>query len=59
MTDVTSNNIICNSGFMQPVSQTVVQVPAGSTFTAEFHHTSAGYVGADPGDPLDPTDKGA
>ena len=58
MTDITSNSIICNTGFETPVSQTVVKVPAGAQFTAEFHHTSAGYVGPDPSDPLDPTDKG-
>ncbi|KAI0697879.1 glycoside hydrolase family 61 protein G [Cytidiella melzeri] len=58
VTDLTSNSLICNTGFETPVSQTVVTVPAGSQFTAEFHHTSAGYVGPDPSDPLDPTDKG-
>ncbi|KAI0802095.1 glycosyl hydrolase family 61-domain-containing protein [Irpex lacteus] len=58
VTDITSNSLICNTGFETPVSQTVVKVPAGAQFTAEFHHTSAGYVGPDPSDPLDPTDKG-
>lgn len=58
VTDITSSSLICNTGFETPVSQTVVKVPAGAQFTAEFHHTSAGYVGPDPSDPLDPTDKG-
>ncbi|KII90954.1 glycoside hydrolase family 61 protein [Plicaturopsis crispa FD-325 SS-3] len=56
--NVSDPSIICNTGFIQPVSQTVVNVPAGGEFTAIFHHTSAGYVGRDPADPLDPTDKG-
>ena len=35
-----------------------MQVPAGAQFTAEFHHTSAGYTGPDPADPIDPEEKG-
>jgi len=58
ITDITSDNLICNTGFIQPVSDAVATVPAGSTVTAIFHHTSAGYTGPDPSDPLDPTDKG-
>ena len=58
VTDVTSNDIICNTGFVQPVSTVVANVPAGGNVTAQFHHTSAGYVGPDPSDPLDPTNKG-
>jgi len=58
ITDLTSNNIICNTGFIQPVSQTVIPVPAGGQVTAQFHKTSAGYIGPDPADPLDPTNKG-
>ncbi|THH28708.1 hypothetical protein EUX98_g5486 [Antrodiella citrinella] len=58
ITDITSDNLICNTGFEQPVSTVVATVPAGSTVTAVFHHTSAGYVGPDPADPIDPTDKG-
>ncbi|KAI0056094.1 glycoside hydrolase family 61 protein G [Artomyces pyxidatus] len=58
ITDLTSDNLICNTGFEQPVSDVVVKVPAGSSVTASFHHTSAGYVGPDPADPIDPTDKG-
>ncbi|KAI0043183.1 lytic polysaccharide monooxygenase [Auriscalpium vulgare] len=58
VTNVTSDDIICNTGFEQPVSSAVLTVPAGGTVSAIFHHTSAGYVGPDPADPIDPTDKG-
>ncbi|CAL1712873.1 unnamed protein product [Somion occarium] len=58
ITDITSNNLICNTNFVQPVSSVVATVPAGSTVTAHFHHLSAGYVGPDPSEPLDPTNKG-
>ncbi|KAI0315794.1 glycoside hydrolase family 61 protein G [Amylostereum chailletii] len=58
VTDLTSDDIICNTGFTQPVSNTVFSVAAGSPVTAIFHHTPAGYVGPDPADPIDPTDKG-
>ncbi|KAI0714035.1 glycosyl hydrolase family 61-domain-containing protein [Cerioporus squamosus] len=58
ITDITSNNLICNTGFIEPVSDVVASVPAGGVVAAEFHHTSAGYVGPDPSDPLDPTNKG-
>ncbi|KAI0632030.1 glycosyl hydrolase family 61-domain-containing protein [Trametes polyzona] len=56
--DITSDDIICNKDFIQPVSKVVASVPAGSVVSAEFHHTPAGYVGPDPSDPLDPTNKG-
>ncbi|KAJ7442677.1 glycoside hydrolase family 61 protein G [Mycena latifolia] len=58
ITDLSSANMICNSNFVQPVSQAVIDVPAGSQVTAEFHRTAAGYVGPDPVDPIDPTNKG-
>ncbi|KAJ7147079.1 glycoside hydrolase family 61 protein G [Mycena crocata] len=58
ITDLGSGDMICNSNFVQPVSQTIIQVPAGSEVTAEFHRTSAGYIGPDPADPIDPTNKG-
>ncbi|KAL4251818.1 Lytic polysaccharide monooxygenase AA9 [Abortiporus biennis] len=58
VTDINSDNMICNTGFIQPVSTAVASVPAGGQVTAHFHHTSAGYVGPDPSDPLDPTNKG-
>ncbi|KAI0770500.1 glycosyl hydrolase family 61-domain-containing protein [Fomes fomentarius] len=56
--DLTSNDIVCNANFIQPVSDVVASVPAGGLVTAEFHHTSAGFTGPDPSDPLDPTNKG-
>ncbi|KAI0643144.1 glycosyl hydrolase family 61-domain-containing protein [Trametes meyenii] len=56
--DISSNDIICNTDFIQPVSDVVASVPAGGIVAAEFHHTPAGYVGPDPSDPLDPTNKG-
>ncbi|KAF5315147.1 hypothetical protein D9619_007051 [Psilocybe cf. subviscida] len=59
ITDLSSNNIICNTGFMTPVSQTVIPVKGGDQVTAIFHKTSAGDPGhGDPADPLDPTNKG-
>jgi len=58
ITDLTSTDLICNTGFVQPVSQAVISVPAGASVTAQFHATSAGYLGPDPADPIDPTNKG-
>ncbi|KAJ6559069.1 glycoside hydrolase [Mycena vulgaris] len=58
ITDLSSASMACNTGFVQPVSQTVIPVSAGSNVTAQFHHTSAGYVGPDPADPIDSTNKG-
>lgn len=58
VTDISSPSIICNTGFIQPVSSAVASVPAGGVVSAEFHRTSAGYIGPDPADPLDPTNKG-
>jgi hypothetical protein len=59
ITDLSSNNIICNTGFITPVSQTVMPVKGGDQVTAIFHKTSAGDPGhGDPADPLDPTNKG-
>jgi hypothetical protein len=36
----------------------VINVPAGAQVTAQFHRTAAGYLGPDPADPIDPTNKG-
>ncbi|KAK0201881.1 glycosyl hydrolase family 61-domain-containing protein [Desarmillaria ectypa] len=58
ITDIDSNGLICNTNFIQPISDEVIKVAAGDKITAQFHHTSAGYVGPDPSDPLDPTNKG-
>ncbi|KAI0337150.1 glycoside hydrolase family 61 protein [Trametopsis cervina] len=60
ITDVTSNDIICNGGinpYQQPVSQAVISVPAGATVTAEWHHTLNQAAG-DPADPIDASHKG-
>ncbi|ESK95765.1 endoglucanase ii [Moniliophthora roreri MCA 2997] len=56
--DVDSTSIICNTNFIQPVSNVVIPVVAGDKVTAQFHKTPAGYTGPDPADPLDPTNKG-
>ncbi|KAJ3751403.1 glycoside hydrolase family 61 protein [Lentinula detonsa] len=69
ITDVTSNgehkhllvDIICNGGinpYHQPISQTIVPVPAGAQVTAEWHHTLAGADPTDPADPIDSSHKG-
>ena len=36
--DVTSDNLICNTGLTH-LSDTIISVTAGSTVTAEWHHT--------------------
>ncbi|KAI0352661.1 hypothetical protein OH77DRAFT_1497889 [Trametes cingulata] len=59
--DVTSNDIICNGGinpYHQPISKAIINVPAGSPVTAEWHHTLAGADPSDPADPVDPSHKG-
>ncbi|KAJ3727217.1 glycoside hydrolase family 61 protein [Lentinula guzmanii] len=61
ITDVTSNDIICNGGinpYHQPISQTIIPVPAGAQVTAEWHHTLAGADPTDPADPIDSSHKG-
>ncbi|KAK0187966.1 glycosyl hydrolase family 61-domain-containing protein [Armillaria mellea] len=61
ITDVTSNDVICNGGinpYHQPMSTTIIPVPAGSQVTAEWHHTLAGADPSDPADPIDPSHKG-
>jgi len=61
ITDVTSNDLICNGGinpYQTPVSQTVMTVPAGSQVTTEWHHTLAGADPSDSQDPIDPSHKG-
>ncbi|KAI0765557.1 glycoside hydrolase family 61 protein [Irpex lacteus] len=60
ITDVTSNDIICNGGinpYHQPVSKAVITAPAGSTLTAEWHHT-LNQVAGDSQDPIDSSHKG-
>ncbi|KAF8600434.1 hypothetical protein BDV93DRAFT_525442 [Ceratobasidium sp. AG-I] len=54
VTDVTSNDIICNGGvnpWVTPYDKTVITVPAGATITHEWHH---GGSGPDPSDAADP-----
>ncbi|KAF7789077.1 hypothetical protein EIP86_000010 [Pleurotus ostreatoroseus] len=60
ITDVTSNDIICNGGinpYHQPVSQAIIPVPAGAQVTAEWHHT-LNQAPNDPADPIDSSHKG-
>ncbi|KAI0337490.1 glycoside hydrolase family 61 protein [Trametopsis cervina] len=60
ITDVTSNDLICNGGinpYHQPVSQAVITAPAGSTLTAQWHHT-LNQVAGDSQDPIDSSHKG-
>ncbi|KAJ7175986.1 glycosyl hydrolase family 61-domain-containing protein [Mycena filopes] len=58
ITDLDSTDMICNTNFLQPVSQSIIKVSPGSEVTAQFHRTSAGYLGPDPAEPIDPTNKG-
>ncbi|TFK81455.1 carbohydrate-binding module family 1 protein [Polyporus arcularius HHB13444] len=61
ITDVTSNDVICNGGinpYHQPISTAVIPVPAGSQVTAEWHHTLSGADPSDSADPIDPSHKG-
>jgi len=61
ITDVTSDDLICNGGpnpLVTPYSQVIQDTPAGSTFITEFHHTLAGYDPTDSADPIDPSHLG-
>lgn len=61
ISDVTSNDIICNGGinpYHTPVPTEVVTVPAGSQVIAEWHHTLNGADAADAADPIDASHKG-
>ncbi|CAA7261477.1 unnamed protein product [Cyclocybe aegerita] len=61
ITDVNSNDVICNGGinpYLQPVSKTVIPVPAGAQITAEFHHTLTSANTGDASDPIDASHKG-
>ncbi|PPQ66958.1 hypothetical protein CVT26_009989 [Gymnopilus dilepis] len=61
ITDVTSNDVICNGGinpYQQPVSKTVIPVPAGAQVTAEWHHTLTSAGTGDSQDPIDSSHKG-
>ncbi|KAG8747187.1 hypothetical protein FRC12_014127 [Ceratobasidium sp. 428] len=57
ITDVTSNDIICNGGpnpLVTPYDKTVIDVPAGATITHEWHHTLTSAGTNDNADPIDP-----
>lgn len=61
ITDVTSNDIICNGGinpYHQPMSTAIISVPAGASVTAEWHHTLAGATPGDGDDPIATSHKG-
>ena len=60
ITDVTSNDIICNGGinpYNQPVSKAVIPVPAGASVAAQWHYTLTSKTG-DNSDPIDPSHNG-
>ncbi|SJL01022.1 uncharacterized protein ARMOST_04338 [Armillaria ostoyae] len=55
-------DIFCNgviNPYHTPISTTIITVPAGSTVTAEWHHTLDGANSADSSDPIDSSHKGA
>ncbi|KAF8914868.1 glycosyl hydrolase family 61-domain-containing protein [Mucidula mucida] len=61
ITDVTSNDVICNGGinpYHTPISTTVIPVAAGTQVTAEWHHTLSGADSSDPADPIDASHHG-
>lgn len=63
ITDVTSNDIICNGGpnpLVTPFPSEIITVPAGATVGTEWHHTLQpnGYDSSDAADPIDPSHKG-
>ncbi|CCA67657.1 related to cel1 protein precursor [Serendipita indica DSM 11827] len=61
ITDVTSNDIICNGGInplATPLPSAIINVPAGATLTAEWHHGGNGADPSDASDPIDPSHKG-
>ncbi|KAK1222208.1 hypothetical protein PQX77_014952 [Marasmius sp. AFHP31] len=54
-------DIICNGGinpYKQPVSQAVINVPAGATITAQWNHDLNGPNPSNGDDPISPTHKG-
>lgn len=54
---MTSKDIICNGGinpYRTPVSTSIINVPAGSKVTTEWHHTLDGANAADGDDPISP-----
>lgn len=58
LTDVTSSYMSCNGGpnpLNTPYPTTIIDIPAGASVTAEWHHTLSG---ANPSDSEDPIAKG-
>lgn len=56
-----TSDLICNGGinpFVTPLSQVIIKAAAGSTITAEWHHTLAGAVAGDTADPIDASHHG-
>ncbi|KAG8896175.1 hypothetical protein FRB99_009032 [Tulasnella sp. 403] len=63
ITDVMSNDIICNGGpnpLTTPYPTTIIDIPAGATVGTEWHHQLQpnGYNPADSQDPIDSSHKG-
>ncbi|KAI5119067.1 hypothetical protein M0805_001526 [Coniferiporia weirii] len=60
ITDVTSDDLICNGGPnpLTHLSPVVISAPAGAEITAEWHHTLTSAGTGDPADPIDPSHKG-
>ncbi|PVF94636.1 hypothetical protein CPB86DRAFT_633875 [Serendipita vermifera] len=61
ITDVTSNDVICNGGpnpLITPYPTTVIDIPAGASVTAEWHHTLDGLNPSDGDDPISASHKG-
>ncbi|KAG8755057.1 hypothetical protein FRC14_004398 [Serendipita sp. 396] len=60
--DVTTDDIICNGGpnpLVTPYDTTIIEIPAGATVTAEFHHgLYPTYVPTDGDDPIATSHKG-
>ncbi|KAL1619644.1 hypothetical protein SLS54_006581 [Diplodia seriata] len=61
ITDVTSDDVICNGGvnpLNTPLPTAVIDIPAGASVTAEFHHTLSGADSSDSDDPISASHKG-
>jgi cellulase len=57
--DVTSNSVICNTGFLSPISSKVINVQAGSSMAAWWGHVIGGpQVANDPDNPIAATHHG-
>ncbi|KAG8965118.1 hypothetical protein FRC00_010454 [Tulasnella sp. 408] len=57
VSDVTSNDIICNGGvnpLHTPLPTDIINIAAGSSVSAEWHHGLNVNGGLDPSDPADP-----